>query len=252
MTIFIDKQLRFALNAAAHIKGEIYSENYHEPFEHAFYMDEDVLKIGIKPHTFTLLHYYISYRLQHDFDYNLKKTGSDSYDEIYVEFDSFNASYVKFENYSGSDYRSYLNDIYNRFVHNSLVGSTFDILYRDRSTMLKFSENIAIEIRKLRLIDYPLYLSRDGVMKRYSSWPVWLRKALIRRESGSCAICNRDLTGVIANDVDTAIDHLVPLNMGGTNDPTNLQLLCKTCNTKKGGDKTTSSDRYPPFWVVSR
>lgn len=250
MTIFIDKQLRFALNAAAHIKGEIYSENCHEPFEHAFYMDENVLKAGIKPQKFTLLHDYISYRLQFGFDYILKKTGSDFYDEIYVEFDSFNAVYVKHEEYSESDYRSYLNDIYNRFVHSFLVYSTFDILYSDRSTMLRFSENIALEIRKLKFIDYPLYLLRDGVMKRYSSWPAWLKKALIQRESGSCAICYRDLTGVIANNAETAIDHLVPLNMGGTNDPTNLQLLCKECNTNKGGNKTTTSDSYPPFWIV--
>ena len=30
------------------------------------------------------------------------------------------------------------------------------------------------------------------------------------------------------------IDHVIPVTKGGTNDKTNLQLLCKTCNVKKG------------------
>lgn len=248
MAGFIEKQQRYAFNTAAQIKGEIYSEPCHLPFEDAFYMDEDVLKIGIKPQYFTLLHDYISYRLKDDFDYCLKKVGSEIYEEIYNEFDSFNANYVRYEDFSGNDYRGYLNEIYSTYVHEPLVRSTFDILYNDRSTMRAFSEKIAAKIQELKVVDYPLYLLRDGVMIRFSRWPVWLKRALLKRESGSCAICQRDLTGVFANNAETAVDHLVPLNMGGTNDPTNLQLLCKECNADKGGDKTTSSDRYPTFW----
>jgi hypothetical protein len=30
------------------------------------------------------------------------------------------------------------------------------------------------------------------------------------------------------------VDHVVPLARGGTNDPTNLQVLCLSCNTRKG------------------
>ena len=30
------------------------------------------------------------------------------------------------------------------------------------------------------------------------------------------------------------IDHVIPVTKGGTNDKANIQLLCKTCNVKKG------------------
>ncbi len=30
------------------------------------------------------------------------------------------------------------------------------------------------------------------------------------------------------------MDHLVPISRGGTNDPRNLQVLCRRCNGSKG------------------
>lgn len=32
------------------------------------------------------------------------------------------------------------------------------------------------------------------------------------------------------------VDHIVPLALGGSNDKTNLQMLCGTCNRQKGAD----------------
>ncbi|MEL7628692.1 HNH endonuclease signature motif containing protein [Pectobacterium aroidearum] len=248
MENFVEEQRKYSLNAASAIKGEIYSEDCYIPFEHAFYMDESVLKTSFTPKKFTLLHDYISYRLREYFDYDLKKMGSAIYSSIYEEFECFGVDFKKYEEYSGNDYRSYLNNIFSNKVIDSLAKSTFNILFSDRTLMKEFNLKISYEIKKLNFIDYPLYLARDGVMKRYSSWPKWLRSALLRREQGHCAICQTDLTGLISNNVDGAIDHLIPLNLGGTNDPTNLQLLCKRCNSEKGGNKLTSSDRYSQYW----
>lgn len=53
-------------------------------------------------------------------------------------------------------------------------------------------------------------------------------KAIWEKQNGLCNYCSADLA--IAFDV----DHRMPLALGGTNFPTNLQLLCPSCNRSKG------------------
>jgi 5-methylcytosine-specific restriction endonuclease McrA len=47
---------------------------------------------------------------------------------------------------------------------------------------------------------------------------------------------------------DISIDHVVPLSKGGTNDITNLQPLCRACNSSKG----TNATDYRPAIAVNR
>ncbi|EMA2443831.1 TPA: HNH endonuclease [Klebsiella pneumoniae] len=250
MNRFIEEKQRYALTVADQIKGEIYGDECHVLFRDAFYMGDDVLEITYKPRRFTLLHDYISYRTRDDFQYVLKKIGSDVYPEIYKEFESFQVVFQRFENYRKNNYHEYLYDIYSTQIITSLAHSAFTILFRNRDLMRRFNLNISDEIKKLKQDEYPLYLKRDGVMKRWTSWPEWLKRGLIKREDGHCAICQRDQTGVYANSSSIAIDHIVPLNLGGTNDPTNLQMICADCNGEKGGGKLTTSDKYAPFWLL--
>lgn len=53
-----------------------------------------------------------------------------------------------------------------------------------------------------------------------------LRTAVYERDEYACARCgSRKMLQV---------DHIHPVELGGTNDPDNLQTLCKSCNSAKG------------------
>jgi 5-methylcytosine-specific restriction endonuclease McrA len=58
-----------------------------------------------------------------------------------------------------------------------------------------------------------------------------------RQQGGKCASCRKKRA--------LAIDHIRPISRGGSNSPSNLQLLCKSCNSSK-------KDRDPIDWMQSR
>jgi 5-methylcytosine-specific restriction endonuclease McrA len=52
---------------------------------------------------------------------------------------------------------------------------------------------------------------------------------LMKIQKGKCAYCHTDL-----NKSGRHLDHHMPIALGGTNTDDNVQLLCPTCNLKKG------------------
>lgn len=54
-----------------------------------------------------------------------------------------------------------------------------------------------------------------------------LRPILLEKHNNKCANCGRE--------DDLQIDHIVARSVGGTNDISNLQILCGKCNRKKTG-----------------
>ena len=43
-------------------------------------------------------------------------------------------------------------------------------------------------------------------------------------------------------------DHIIPLEKGGTNDPTNFQLLCANCNLTKNDALQLPNYQYQMYW----
>jgi hypothetical protein len=64
---------------------------------------------------------------------------------------------------------------------------------------------------------------RDRVRAAGGEIPVSIRIAVL--SGANCAKCGR-------ND-DLTIDHIIPISLGGTNTPSNLQALCRRCNSAK-------------------
>ena len=53
-----------------------------------------------------------------------------------------------------------------------------------------------------------------------------LREVVIRRDAGTCQQCGQP---------GSHVDHVIPRRLGGTDELSNLQLLCSQCNLSKGG-----------------
>lgn len=66
----------------------------------------------------------------------------------------------------------------------------------------------------------------DGARPTAKRVPWRLREAIHQRDGGACLHCGSKEFLVI--------DHIVPQSLGGTTEPENLQLLCRSCNGAKG------------------
>jgi 5-methylcytosine-specific restriction endonuclease McrA len=72
-----------------------------------------------------------------------------------------------------------------------------------------------------------------------------LRKAVMERDNFTCRYCGLSPDEKIESydgkytihfeNKWLEIDHIVPRSKGGSNDIDNLQVLCNSCNVKKGG-----------------
>ena len=61
------------------------------------------------------------------------------------------------------------------------------------------------------------------------SWTKGLKRELMRRQDNTCVYCGHRRT---ARALD--IDHILPAVRGGSNDVSNLQVICRPCNQRKG------------------
>lgn len=83
--------------------------------------------------------------------------------------------------------------------------------------------------------DGHVYICDEGDLFKYPTqgrrrFPTEVRKAAERREKGACAYCG-------TTDGPFHLDHVLPITRGGLDEPGNLTLACRSCNTSKG-DKT--------------
>jgi 5-methylcytosine-specific restriction protein A len=70
-------------------------------------------------------------------------------------------------------------------------------------------------------------MAKRSALRSNGSTTQWrkLREIVIRRD-GVCQMCGMD---------GNHVDHIVPRKLGGDDSLLNLQLLCESCNLRKGG-----------------
>lgn len=66
--------------------------------------------------------------------------------------------------------------------------------------------------------------------------PDWLRNAVLRRDRFLCRWCGYRSEGMFLH-----IDHIVPWSAGGTNESTNLRVLCADCNETRSNTLTDAA-----------
>ena len=211
-----------------------------------------------KPQKWTLLHDYINHIVTEDIDFNFggPAWGYDCVEPLFPILDAHGVEYKTLQEYVEQQLRDaeeevqitdavleryeseyalyYLRDIAIEGLTPVLVKEVFTLLFGDRVAMKEFNIKVANEIGEKT--------------ERCTYWNSWLETALFYREKGQCAICKTDLSSLFNTQAKPAIDHIVPINLNGVNDPTNLQMLCRTCNGKKSGTEIVTSNYLPLYW----
>lgn len=135
-------------------------------------------------------------------------------------------------------------------LSSKIADEVFFVMFLNRDFLRKFHEIIAQYIHELYKEEgNSAYraLRKDGVLKRIPP-PTWARNAVSYRDRERCVICDRDLSGRIGTKSRKQFDHIVPLDLGGANDVTNIQLLCGDCNNEKKNKNTLTSKYYERWY----
>jgi len=124
--------------------------------------------------------------------------------------------------------------------------AAFHVLFADRGFLHRFQRRIADEVRSTRHDEYPSLFRALGRLKRVAL-PPWARNAVASRDR-CCQECLRVLWTDGISMSDLRFDHMVPLALGGSNDPTNFQLLCANCNADKSASQRFKRNATHTWW----
>jgi hypothetical protein len=186
---------------------------------------------------------------------------------VNLAFDRFGIRHESFEAWLGSRGRSFLDatddDVAGYYEDLRVEGQfgellerataeVFFVLFQNRHALLLFNKMMADQMGEAAEDDaidpeYAHFFSRPGMLRRVAV-PSWVQRAVYFRDRGMCVLCTKDLSGVLAIGAEENYDHIVPLASGGLNDVTNIQLLCRDCNSKKQAGEPRTTNRYETWY----
>lgn len=200
----------------------------------------------------TLLHLYIVTTAINYYHRDFRKNG-DLIDEERIEkwyslFDSYAIKVSKYNNNGKTEIIKWFERHIRKFeeLFNKMSDEVFNILFANRQFLIEFNK---LTVETVRNTEFPKeHLTPKGTIKRVAI-PKWVKTAVYHREKGRCVFCNTDLTGLVNTLTNSNYDHIVPLDLYGTNDPCNIQLTCEKCNKTKTNKYINTSNKYVPWWT---
>lgn len=255
-----------AIVMAAQVIDELKGINGSSVEDYFDYNDIEFVKTSSKSSKKTLLHHYIAdvYYLQYEYTLDkhfpmavinslkelldfykvdIEEVGDFSY--FGVEDDDLDSdSHEIAENYGWR-----LLDFFWKKIGELVVDDVFTVLYSNKHFLFQFNSELTRIIGELKYEDFPEFLKKDGVIKR-NYLPKWLQRAVFMRDKGRCQVCGTDLTKILNLDNNENYDHIIPLEIGGTNDPVNIQLACESCNKSKGAKNIGFNSLANRYWIT--
>lgn len=140
-----------------------------------------------------------------------------------------------------------------RLIIPLMIHSTFQVLMLNKIFLRDIHERLAqfIQLNKEYLHKIqPEEIDENGLITRCNYWPTWLKNGIFFRDRGVCTICRVQLTGDLNMGIDPEMDHIVPLAKYGTNDSSNIQILCNKCNNAKLHHSSATSSYDIPLWNI--
>lgn len=223
-----------------------------ECFEHYIDIkDEEVRGKAAKACRRTILHDFIEAVCCEQLTYlMLKHFDLEVIEEMKKWMDYLGAKYETRTPEADDELEHYADDMQSLFNEKALPiisNAVFSVLFQDKDFCYKFNLKIAEQIKQLKKTEYPDILKEDGYMKR-STLPTWLKDGVYYRDKGRCQSCGTDLTKMFVIDNAINYDHIIPLHQGGSNDPTNYQLMCEHCNKSKNDRSHEYRNIIWPVW----
>ncbi|MEZ6057635.1 MAG: HNH endonuclease signature motif containing protein [Planctomycetaceae bacterium] len=249
----VELRLHRAYKAASLIRSAVEADCGLDEID---WTNDTVLGALVKYSKDTLLHYYI-YATIAVYERRYFRKCVDDDEQIKQACDVFRAYDLSFTPFANTNkckddqYFSWFQQNEENFetFWEMLTDEVFQLLFRDRSFLLKFNCQVADHLRSGAVSIPDNFIAHNGFLKRDGFFPAWLKRAIFHRDQGLCVLCQSDLTSLFHADTKVHFDHMVPLASWGFNDPCNLQLLCQSCNLSKAGSNSKTSAKYIPFWT---
>lgn len=176
------------------------------------------------------------------------KNFSDEIEKIDKKFDKERISEDDYEK-KLEEYIEYFNNKLDTIKHN-IIEEVFYLLFANKRLIMEFNRILASYMSNLDKEEHSEIFDEHGNVKRCNSLPEWLKKAVFFKCNGICQKCGKDLSNTfrVNEERELHYDHIIPLEKGGANDPTNFQILCQSCNSHKSASIEYQRNYYQSYW----